>query len=53
VFYTDTNGMKPRFRITALVLLEMVMEHSLYDIAFEMYNEAVTEADEFLPGDEI
>ncbi len=52
MFYTDTNGRKPQFRITALVLLEMVMENSPDDRDFEKFNEAAKDSDEFLLEDE-
>jgi hypothetical protein len=56
MFYTDTNGQKPRFRTTALVFLEMSMKEALYDIDFESvfkkFNEAAQDVDEFLLEDE-
>ncbi len=52
MFYTDTNGLKPQFRSTALLLLEMVMERSPDDRDFERFNEAAKDTDEFLLEDE-
>jgi hypothetical protein len=57
MFYTDTNGLKPRFRSTALVFLDMAMENSPYDVDFvkffERFNEAAKDADEFHLEDEL
>jgi hypothetical protein len=52
MFYTDTNGLKPQFRSTALLFLEMAMESSLDDRDFESFNEAAKDIDEFLLEDE-
>jgi hypothetical protein len=53
VFYTDTNGLKPRFRSTALILLENVMENFPDLLDFEGFNDAAKDADEFLPEDDL
>ncbi len=53
MFYTDTNGLKPHFRSTALVFLGMAMEDSPVDVDFEKFNEAAKEIDEFILEDEM
>jgi hypothetical protein len=53
VFYTDTNGLKPLFRSTTLILLENIMENFPCLLDFEGFNEAAEDADEFLPEDDL